>query len=269
MSDPSKTAQTQSFPHILAIASGKGGVGKSTMAINLAGAFQKLGLNVGLLDADVYGPSLPTMLGIQENPEISKDKKIIPHWRFGMSCMSMGFLTDPDKALIWRGPMIQMAVKQLFNDVDWNYHRGKLDIMIVDMPPGTGDIALSLVQKGILSSVAIVSTPQRIAIADVIKAISMFQKLMLPIMGVVENMSFLECSHCGEVNEIFSGGNVEEVAKKFNVPFLGKIPFSALAQECTEQGQFLFEEHAKTKIAAVFLKLAEDIWQNISDRSII
>lgn len=208
----------------IAVASGKGGVGKSTIAVNLAAALAKDGAKVGIVDADVYGPSLPLMLGVTEKPQterIDENRfRIYPIEKFGIKMMSIGFLVDTETPMIWRGPMASGAVKQFLTDVVWE----DLDYMIFDLPPGTGDVQLTLVQTIPLTGAVIVTTPQDVSLADVRRGIRMFQKVNVPIFGVVENMSYYICSHCGHREEIFSNGGGKKTAEKFGVPFLGEIP---------------------------------------------
>lgn len=208
----------------IAVASGKGGVGKSTIAVNMAAALARDGAKVGIVDADVYGPSLPLMLGVTEKPRTEKiDEKhfkIFPVEKYGIKMMSIGFLVDTETPMIWRGPMASGAVKQFLTDVVWD----DLDYMIFDLPPGTGDVQLTLVQTIPLTGTVIVTTPQDVSLADVRRGIRMFQKVNVPIFGIIENMSYFVCSHCGQREEIFSHGGGERTAKKFNVPFLGEIP---------------------------------------------
>lgn len=208
----------------IAVASGKGGVGKSTVAVNLATALAKDGAKVGIVDADVYGPSLPLMLGVTDKPETQrideKRFKIYPVEKFGIKLMSIGFLVDTETPMIWRGPMASGAVKQFLTDVIW----GDLDYMIFDLPPGTGDVQLTLVQTIPLTGAVIVTTPQDVSLADVRRGVRMFQKVNVPIVGVIENMSYFICSHCGQREEIFSHGGGEKTAAAFGVPFLGEIP---------------------------------------------
>lgn len=208
----------------IAVASGKGGVGKSTVAVNLAAALAKDGARVGIVDADVYGPSVPMMLGVTEKPQTEKidDKrfKIFPVEKFGIKMMSMGFLVDTETPMIWRGPMASGAVKQFLTDVVWE----DLDYMIFDLPPGTGDVQLTLVQTIPLTGAVIVTTPQDVSLADVRRGVRMFQKVNVPILGVIENMSYFVCSHCGQREEIFSNGGGRKTASNFGVPFLGEIP---------------------------------------------
>ncbi len=217
----------------IAVASGKGGVGKSTVAVNLAVALARGGLRTGLLDADIYGPSVPLMTGIRERPQLAADKKLIPFERFGVRLMSLGFLVDPDSALIWRGPMVMKAIEQLLRDVDW----GPLDVLVVDMPPGTGDAQLTLSQRVQLAGAVIVTTPQDVALADARKGVAMFQKVGVPVLGIVENMSYYSCPHCGERSEIFGHGGGAAEAERQGVPFLGEIPLDTEVRQGGDAGQ--------------------------------
>jgi len=203
----------------IAVASGKGGVGKSTVAVNLAVALALDGAKVGLVDADVYGPSIPLMFGVNERPRVSENR-LIPLERYGVKIMSIGFLVDPMQAVIWRGPMASGAVKQFMGDVNW----GDLDYLIFDLPPGTGDIQLTLVQTIPLTGAVIVTTPQDVALADARKGLVMFNKVNVPVLGIVENMSYFICSHCGQRENIFDTGGGSRTASELKVPFLGEIP---------------------------------------------
>ena len=203
----------------IAVASGKGGVGKSTVAVNLAVSLALDGAKVGLLDADIYGPSIPLMMGIHDRPQMV-DQKLIPLEAHGVKVMSIGFLVDPMQAVIWRGPMVSGAVKQFMSDVNW----GELDYLIFDLPPGTGDIHLTLVQTIPLTGAVVVTTPQDIALADARKAFKMFEKVNVPVLGIIENMSYHICSHCGHREEIFSTGGGEKAAHELGSPYLGGIP---------------------------------------------
>ncbi|WP_010300730.1 Mrp/NBP35 family ATP-binding protein [Candidatus Odyssella thessalonicensis] len=218
--------------HIIAIASGKGGVGKSTTTVNLALALKQLGYKVGILDADIYGPSLPTLIGLKDKPEVSSDKKLLPLQAFGIACMSIGFLIPSDTPMIWRGPMVQGALMQLLKDVNW----GSLDFLFIDMPPGTGDVQLSLAQQASLSGTVIVSTPQDIALIDARKAIAMFQKVAVPVLGIIENMSVFNCPNCGHESHIFSHGGARTTAATLNVPFLGEVPLELSIRHGADAG---------------------------------
>jgi ATP-binding protein involved in chromosome partitioning len=208
--------------NLIAVASGKGGVGKTTVAVNLAVALAGMGSRVGLLDADVYGPNVPTMLGTTEQPYAEGDR-IIPISAQGLRVMSMGFLNPTDRPLIWRGPMLHQVLQQFLRQVDW----GELDYLIIDLPPGTGDVQLSLIQTVALTGAVVVTTPSTVALADVRKAIEMFRQVKVEILGVVENMSYFLCPHCGQRSEIFSYGEGKNTAEQFGVPFLGEIPLHA------------------------------------------
>jgi ATP-binding protein involved in chromosome partitioning len=205
--------------NVVAVASGKGGVGKSTVAVNLAVALAEAGAKVGLLDADVYGPSIPLMMGTSARP-MMRENKIVPLEAFGVRLMSIGFLLDADRALIWRGPLVAQLINQFLNEVDW----GELDYLIVDLPPGTGDVQLTLVQKIPLAGAIIVTTPQDVALADAIKGIQMFQEVKTTILGIVENMSYFVCPKCGEQTDVFGFGGGERTAERYEVPLLGQIP---------------------------------------------
>jgi ATP-binding protein involved in chromosome partitioning len=215
----------------IAVASGKGGVGKSTVAVNLAVALAQEGATVGLLDADVYGPSIPLMLGAEEQPRLI-DNKIIPGRAYGIAVMSVGYILDPEKALIWRGPLVSQLIRQFLSDVQW----GDLDYLVIDLPPGTGDVQLTLVQTIPLSGAIIVTTPQDVALADAIKGLQMFREVKTPVLGIVENMSYFVCPHCGHVAEIFGSGGGERVANKYGVPLLGQIPIDPAVREGGDRG---------------------------------
>ena len=220
--------------HIVAVASGKGGVGKSTTAMNLAVALSVAGKKVGLLDADVYGPSIPRMLGLKDQkPESADGKTITPLMNHGVKCMSMGFLVDEDTPMVWRGPMVQSALMQMLRQVEW----APLDILVLDMPPGTGDTQLSITQQVGLSGAVIVSTPQDIALLDARKGLNMFRKVNVPILGFVENMSYFCCPNCGHEAHIFSHGGAEKAATELGVPFLGAVPLDLTIRENTDAGK--------------------------------
>ncbi len=216
----------------IAVASGKGGVGKSTVAVNLAVALAQEGAAVGLLDADVYGPSIPLMLGAEEQPGLA-DNKIVPGRAHGIAVMSVGYILDPEKALIWRGPLVSQLIRQFLNDVQW----GELDYLVIDLPPGTGDVQLTLVQTIPLSGAIIVTTPQDVALADAIKGLQMFREVKTPVLGIIENMSYFVCPHCGHRTEIFGSGGGERVATTYGVPLLGQIPIDPVIREGGDTGQ--------------------------------
>lgn len=204
---------------IIAVGSGKGGVGKTTLAVNLALALAKMGHKVGLLDADVYGPNVPLMLGSSVTPELSPESRIIPVERYGLKVMSVGFMNPGDKPLIWRGPMLHQIMREFMQRVDW----GTLDYLVVDLPPGTGDVAISLIQTVPLTGAIVVSTPSDVSLQDARKAIEMFKQVKVDLVGIVENMSFLMCPHCHHEIDVFSKGGGERTAKQFDIAFLGQI----------------------------------------------
>lgn len=245
--------------NIVAIASGKGGVGKSTVSVSLAVALARTGARVGLLDTDIYGPSIPIMMGITEKPEI-RGEKLIPIVKYGVSLMSIGFMIAEDTPLIWRGPMVMKAVEQLLTDVEW----GNLDYLLMDLPPGTGDVQLTLAQKVPLTGVVIVTTPQDVALLDVVRGISMFRKLDVPILGVIENMSFFRCPHCGERSDIFSHGGGEAASKKLDVPFLGEVPIDLKIREGGDAGRPVLVDDSESPQSKVFMNLAEQLASRIS-----
>jgi ATP-binding protein involved in chromosome partitioning len=220
--------------HIVLVASGKGGVGKSTTAVNLAATLAKMGLRTGLLDADIYGPSIPLMLGLQGARADSPDNKLLnPKQAFGLSLQSIGFLIEPDKASVWRGPMASQALLQLINETLWP----ELDVLIVDMPPGTGDIQLTLSQKLKVSGAVIVTTPQDVALSDAGKAITMFNQVKIPVLGLIENMSYYLCPHCGQSDDIFGTAGGVRLAERYQVPVLGQLPLERQIREHADQGQ--------------------------------
>lgn len=240
--------------HIIAVASGKGGVGKSTIAVNLAVALAQAGYKTGLLDADIYGPSAPMMLGVCNKPEMKGDK-LEPLEAYGLKIMSIGFLIEEDKPVIWRGPMIQTALRQFLGDVNW----GDLDILVVDMPPGTGDVALTMVQKVPLSGAVIVSTPQDIALLDARKGLNMFRETGVPILGIIENMSVFSCPECGHEEHIFGHGGAEEEAKNMGCDFLGAIPLHRDIRETSDKGQPIMVEQPNSDYAQVFKAIADNV----------
>jgi ATP-binding protein involved in chromosome partitioning len=229
--------------HVLAVASGKGGVGKSTVSVNLACALARLGLKVGLLDADVYGPSIPRMLGLTDEPVVGAGGKLQPISVFGIKAMSIGLMVDEAAPMIWRGPMASSALNQMLNDVAWGSEAEPLDVLVIDMPPGTGDIQLTLAQKVAVSGAVVVSTPQAVALIDVRRGISMFEKTHVPILGVVENMAYFTDPSTGAAIEIFGRGGARETAETLGAPFLGEVPIDiALRQACDDGKPFVIDQ---------------------------
>lgn len=238
--------------HTIAVASGKGGVGKSTVAVNLAVALAADGARVGLLDADVYGPSIPLMTGIDEQPQLTAERRIVPFERFGVRIMSLGFLVPSDSPVIWRGPMVMKALEQLLGDVTW----GELDYLLVDMPPGTGDAQLTLSQKVRLAGAVIVTTPQDVALADARKGVAMFRKVDVPVLGIVENMSYFECPHCSGRSDIFGHGGGRAEAEKQGLPCLGEIPLDPAIRAGGDDGEPLVARDPSSPQAQALVQIA-------------
>jgi len=249
--------------HIIAVASGKGGVGKSTVAVNLALSLTRLGLKVGLLDADIYGPSVPRLLDITSKPETTDGKRILPIEKYGLKTMSLGFIIREDEAAIWRGPMVQSALTQMLADVAW----APLDVLVLDMPPGTGDAQLTIAQRVPLKGAVIVSTPQDIALIDARKGIAMFNKTQVPILGVVENMSMFTCPDCGSSHAIFGHGGARETAEKLGAPFLGEIPLVPRIRETSDAGQPVAVSVPDGPEAKAFLDLAKKVAASLETAS--
>ena len=247
---------------IVAVASGKGGVGKSTVAANLAVALTTLGLKTGMMDADIYGPSQPRMLGISGRPASADGKTLTPLENYGVKCMSMGFLIAEDTPMIWRGPMVSSALQQMLRDVDW----GELDILIVDMPPGTGDAQLTMSQQVPLSGAVIVSTPQDIALLDARKGLNMFRKVDVPVLGIIENMSLFVCPNCGHVSHIFSHGGAKREAEKLGIEFLGEVPLDMEIRETSDGGQPIVVSKPESENAKTFVRIAERIRDQVAAR---
>jgi ATP-binding protein involved in chromosome partitioning len=241
--------------HIIAVASGKGGVGKSTVAVNLALSLSRLGLKVGLLDADIYGPSVPRLLDITTKPETTDGKRIVPIEKYGLKTMSLGFIIREDEAAIWRGPMVQSALMQFLTQVNW----APLDVLVLDMPPGTGDAQLTITQRVALAGAVIVSTPQDIALIDAKKAIAMFQKVQVPILGIVENMSMFVCANCGHEHPIFGHGGARATAEALGMPFLGEIPLVLKIRELSDKGTPVTVTEPDGPEAAAFAAVAKKV----------
>jgi ATP-binding protein involved in chromosome partitioning len=241
--------------NVILVGAGKGGVGKSTVALNLAIGLRRSGATVGILDADFYGPSMPIMLGTDARPGSKDGKNIEPLDAHGLKAMSIGFLTEPDQALVWRGPMLHGALTQLLRDVVW----GALDYLVIDLPPGTGDIPLSIAQQVKAAGVVLVSTPQDVALADVLKAKAMFEKVSIPVLGVVENMSSFCCPNCGTETAIFSSGGAAKFAEKSGLPLLGKIPLVLSIREGGDAGKPVTVAQPDSKEAAAFFEMARNV----------
>ncbi len=244
---------------IIAVASGKGGVGKSTTAINLALALAALGKKTGLLDADVYGPSLRRLIGFTGQPTTKDGTKIDPVDKYGIRCMSMAFLVEEDTPMIWRGPMVQSALEQMMRDVDW----GELDVIVVDMPPGTGDTQLTMAQRVPLAGAVIVSTPQDIALIDARKGLNMFRKVDVPVLGLIENMSYYSCPQCGHRAEIFGHGGARREAERLGMEFLGEVPLDIRIRETSDEGHPIVIAEPDSPHSAAYRAIAEKVWANI------
>lgn len=243
----------------VAVSAGKGGVGKTTVAVNLAFALLRTGARVGLLDADIYGPNVPIMLGLDERPEAS-DGRMIPHRKSGLEVVSIGTIIDPEKPVIWRGPMLAGALRQFLFEVNW----GDLDYLVCDLPPGTGDVQLTLAQSIPLTGAVIVTTPQDVSLADVGRGIAMFQQLRVPVLGVIENMSGFACPHCGEITDVFSRGGGRELARTRGLPFLGEIPLDPVVRLGGGAGQPLVMAQPESRQARVFSEVATALAGQIS-----
>jgi ATP-binding protein involved in chromosome partitioning len=246
--------------NIILVGAGKGGVGKSTVALNLAVALARHGAKVGLLDADFYGPSIPVMTGINERPVSPDGKSLNPLEKFGLKVMSIGFLVEADQALIWRGPMLHGALMQLVRDVRW----GALDYLVLDLPPGTGDVALSLSQQVRASGAVLVTTPQDVALADVVRAKQMFDRVHIPVLGIVENMSQFVCPHCSKSTPIFHHGGGRKAAELFSIPFLGEIPLELKIRESGDKGTPVVASHPESTEAQAFMEVARNVAGRIS-----
>jgi ATP-binding protein involved in chromosome partitioning len=262
---PSVQAPRDLLPGVrtkIAVASGKGGVGKSTVAANLALALRRMGSAVGLLDADIYGPSQQLMMGCTDKPMLSAEEKILPVDGHGVKVMSLGFLMDADTPVIWRGPMVMKALQQFIEDVDW----GTLDYLIVDLPPGTGDAQLTMTQQVPLDGAVIVTTPQDVALIDARKGLAMFRKVNVPVLGVIENMSAFVCPHCGKTSEIFKHGGGRRTAEQLGVPFLGEIPIDPAIVAGGDAGTPIVVSHPESAAAQAFVAVAAEIARQLTGR---
>jgi ATP-binding protein involved in chromosome partitioning len=256
---PQPASGIEGVTAVIAVASGKGGVGKSTVAVNLALGLSKLGLKVGLMDADIYGPSVPRLLDIRTKPE-SDGHKLQPIEKYGLKAMSMGFLVKEDEPMVWRGPMVQSALTQMMNDVAW----APLDVLVIDMPPGTGDAQLTIAQRVPLKGAVIVSTPQDIALIDARKGLAMFRKTQVPILGIVENMSVFVCPDCGHEHHIFGHGGARATAEELGAPFLGEIPLVPSIRETSDAGTPIVVSAPESREAKAFLAIAQQVAEKIA-----
>lgn len=255
-----KAAQTiPGIKHIIAVASGKGGVGKSTIAVNLALGLQAIGLKAGILDADIYGPSQPRLLGLAGAPQMSAGKKLMPHQAHGIKAMSMGFMVAEETPIVWRGPMVAQALNQMLREVVW----GELDVLLIDMPPGTGDVQLTMAQQAPIAGAVIVSTPQDLALIDARKGLAMFRKVNVPVLGIVENMSYFLCPKCGDRSDIFGHGGARADAERLKVPFLGEVPLHIDIRTNSDAGTPVTVKDPKGPHAAIFRDLATSVWAEL------
>jgi ATP-binding protein involved in chromosome partitioning len=252
--------QIPGIRNIVAVGAGKGGVGKSTTAVNLALALLRRGARVGLMDADVYGPNIPQMLGVEGQPEVSDDKRMIPPVGHGLKVMSMGMLVPPDQPVIWRGPMLHGAVQQFMRDVEW----GELDYLVVDLPPGTGDVSLSMSQSVPVAGAVVVTTPQGVSVSDVRKAVAMFRQLNIPVLGVVENMSYFVCGHCQERTDIFGHGGGARMAQDLGIPLLGEVPIDTRVRSGGDEDQPIMAAVPDAPAAQAFMDVAGKVASQIS-----
>jgi len=260
---PAKTPGIPGIRHIVAVASGKGGVGKSTVAVNLALALHGLGQRIGLLDADVYGPSVPLMLGLDERPSSSAQERIVPLDRYGLKAISLGLFIQPGQPVIWRGPMITKLLTQFLREVEW----GDLDVLVLDLPPGTGDAQLTITQQAPLSGGVIVTTPQDVALLDVQRGIAMFNQVNTPVLGVVENMSFHVCGGCGERAEIFGHGGGRRMAADLSIPFLGEVPLVRGIRESMDAGRPVVIAAPDSPEAQAFVAIAKGVLRELEQRA--
>jgi len=246
---------------IVAIGSGKGGVGKTTLAVNLAIALARMGFKVGLLDADVYGPNIPLMLGTTVAPSVVGEDRILPPERYGLKVISVGFLSPGDKPLVWRGPMLHSVIRQFLGQVEW----GQLDYLIIDLPPGTGDVVISLVQTVPVTGAVVVTTPSDVSLQDARKAIEMFKQVKVDILGIAENMSYFVCPHCGQEIDVFSKGGGERTAQQFAVPFLGSIELDPDIRKGGDCGQPIVLEGEQSPHARSLFKFARQVIERVSE----
>nr|WP_246504878.1 Mrp/NBP35 family ATP-binding protein [Microvirga antarctica] len=256
-----KNQRIPGVSHVVAVASGKGGVGKSTTAVNLALGLHARGLRVGLLDADIYGPSVPKLLGIQGKPKLLEGRILEPMEAYGLKVMSIGFLVEEEAPMIWRGPMVMSAITQMLREVAW----GDLDVLVVDMPPGTGDAQLTMAQATPLAGAVIVSTPQDLALIDARRGVSMFKRVEIPILGIVENMATFVCPHCGTASDIFGHGGARHEAERLGVPFLGEVPLTLSIRESSDAGRPVVAIDPTGPHAAIYKGMADQVWSQLSE----
>ncbi|HEX4198167.1 MAG TPA: Mrp/NBP35 family ATP-binding protein [Caulobacteraceae bacterium] len=263
---PTAALKPANVRHVVAVSSAKGGVGKSTVALNLAAAMAMLGRRVGLLDADVYGPSIPRMSGLDGDPELNAERKLVPLQAWGLKIMSIGFLVDEGAPMIWRGPIASSALNQMLNDVAWASEDAPLDVLLIDMPPGTGDVQLTLAQRVSLSGAVVVSTPQEVALIDVRRGAAMFEKTHVPILGVVENMAYFPDPATGAPIPIFGRGGARATAEALGAPFLGEIPIEIALRQACDDGRPLVADGGDSAASKAFLAMAESVLDAL-DRS--
>jgi ATP-binding protein involved in chromosome partitioning len=245
--------------HVIAVASGKGGVGKSTTAVNLALALRGLGLTVGILDADIHGPSIPTLLALHGKPRMGADRRLLPMQSNGITAMSMGMMVDAETAMVWRGPMVMSAITQMLAEVDW----GTLDVLIVDMPPGTGDAQLAIAQGTTLSGAVIVSTPQDLALIDARRGVAMFRKVDVPILGLIENMAHFICPDCGSQHAIFGTGGAQAEAGRLGIPYLGAVPLTMALRAASDAGTPIVTRDPEGTLGQIYTKMAQAVWTTV------
>jgi ATP-binding protein involved in chromosome partitioning len=248
---------------IIAVSSGKGGVGKSTVAVNLAVALTRAGARVGIMDADIYGPNIPRMLGLEGPPRLDNHDRMVPHEAYGVRVVSLGFLVAPDQPAIWRGPIIMKVINQFLSDVAW----GKLDYLIVDMPPGTGDAQLSLVQATHVHGALIVTTPQDVSTGDALRGAKMFERVGVPILGIVENMSYFECPHCGKPTALFGSGGGRKLADSLGLPLLGEIPLYPRVLEGGDSGRPIVDAEPESAAARAITQLADRVRESFAGQA--
>ncbi len=252
--------QIPGIRNIVAVGAGKGGVGKSTTAVNVSVALARTGARVGLIDGDVYGPNVPQMLGAAASPEVNDEKRIVPPEAQGIKVISMGMLVPPDQPIIWRGPMLHGAVQQFMRDVAW----GELDYLVVDLPPGTGDVALSMAQSVPMAGAVVVTTPQGVSVSDVKKAVGMFRQLNIPVLGVIENMSYFVCGHCRERTDIFGSGGGRRIAEEMQIPFLGEVPIDTRVRAGGDEGRPIVSAAPDAPAAQAFTAVARQVAAQVS-----